>query len=61
MPERTERVHFRATPDEKKELMRRAAAAGMTLTAYMLFCAGLTAGDLLGQKVLERKRRKVRL
>lgn len=58
MLERTEDLHVRLTPDEKKELLSRASVAGMTLTAYLLFCAGIAAGDLLGQKVVQRKRRK---
>lgn len=60
MLERSEDLHIRVTPEEKKEILARATAAGMTLTAYLLFCAGIAVGDILGRQS-ERKRKKVRL
>lgn len=57
MLERCEDLHIRLTPEEKKEVLSRASAAGMTLTAYILFCAGITAGDLLGRHIQKKRHR----
>lgn len=46
---RTERLNVRATPTEKEELIKLAAAAGMSISAYLL---GRALGDALGQKIL---------
>ena len=48
--ERSEAVTIRMTPDEKKNVYALAAAAGMTVTAYLIGCA---IGDKLGQMVLD--------
>lgn len=48
--ERTEVVQIRLTPAEKETLKKMAAAAGLTLTGYIL---GETIGDAIGQVILD--------
>ena len=48
--ERSEAVTIRMTPEEKKNVYALAAAAGMTVTAYLIGCG---IGDKLGQMVLD--------
>jgi len=49
--ERTERVNLRVTPEEKARLETAAAAAGMTMTAYILFKLGEIAGEAIGAAI----------
>lgn len=48
--ERTEYIGIRVTPAEKEMLKKLAAAAGLTLTGYII---GETIGDALGQMIVE--------
>lgn len=49
--ERTEYINIRVTPAEKAALVAGAAAAGLTLTGYLI-------GDKIGQKILEARNEK---
>jgi uncharacterized protein (DUF1778 family) len=49
--ERTERISMRFTPEEKARLQTAAAAAGMTITAYILFKLGEVAGEAIGTAI----------
>lgn len=48
---RSERIELRATPEEKKALTSAAAAAGLTLTGYILFKLGEIAGGALADSI----------
>lgn len=48
---RTERINLRATPEEKKALSSAAAAAGMSMTAYLLFKIGEIAGEAIADQI----------
>lgn len=50
--ERTEYIGIRVTPEEKEALKNLAAAAGLTITGYLL---GASLGDKLGEKYLKQK------
>lgn len=49
--ERTEYIGIRVTPEEKEAIRRLAAAAGVSLTGFLVGCA---LGDKLGEKILDR-------
>lgn len=52
MPERNVRLSMRVTPEEKKLLTAKAAAAGLTLTGYVMLCVGAAKlGDKLGEEI----------
>lgn len=53
--ERTEYIGIRVTPEEKELLKNLAAAAGVSLTGFLL---GSAIGEQLGGKYLKRKKRK---
>ena len=46
--ERTEYIGIRVTPEEKNKLKELAAAAGMTLTAYLV---GKAFGEKIGDQI----------
>jgi uncharacterized protein (DUF1778 family) len=48
---KTERVNLRFSPEEKARLETAAAAAGMTMTAYILFKLGEVAGEAIGTAI----------
>ena len=48
--ERTESIRMRVTPAEKETLKKMAAAAGLTLTGYII---GQAIGDALGQVIID--------
>lgn len=48
--ERTETVTIRLTPEEKSALKKLAAAAGISVTGYLL---GQALGDCIGQVILD--------
>lgn len=49
---RTERIELRATPEEKKLMLAKAAAAGLTLTGYIMLCIGAgKAGEKIGDAI----------
>lgn len=48
--ERTEYIGIRVTPEEKTALKQAAAAAGVTITAFLL---GQALGDKLGDRYLK--------
>lgn len=50
--ERTESINIRVTPEEKAALKKLAAAAGMTLTGFLL---GKALGEKLGDAILKNK------
>lgn len=56
--ERTERINLRATPEEKKALSNAAAAAGMTMTAYLLFKIGEIAGEAIADQIIRKGEKK---
>lgn len=47
---KTEYLHLRVTPEQKKQLQLLAAAAGLPLTGFLL---GLALGDKIGQMIVE--------
>ena len=47
---KSEYLHLRVTPSEKKQLQILAAAAGLPLTGFLV---GLALGDKLGQMIVE--------
>lgn len=53
--ERTESIYMRVTPEEKEALKKLAAAAGMTLTGFLL---GEALGDKLGEAIIASKEAK---
>lgn len=53
--ERTEYIGIRVTPEEKELLKRLAAAAGVSLTGYLL---GSAIGDKIGDEIIKSKERK---
>lgn len=55
--ERTEYIGIRVTPEEKDALKRLAAAAGLTITGYLL---GEALGEKLGAQYLKNKETKKR-
>lgn len=57
--ERTEQLHLRVTPEEKEALKALAAAAGLSITGFLL---GEALGDKLGQMIIEgfSKEKKVK-
>lgn len=50
--ERTESINIRVTPEEKAALKKLAAAAGMTLTGFLV---GEALGEKLGDAILKGK------
>lgn len=50
--ERTEYIGIRVTPEEKALLKKLAAAAGMTITGYLL---GEALGEKLADSILKKK------
>ena len=48
--ERTEYIGIRVTPEEKEQIKKLAALAGLSLTGYLV---GQALGDKLGEKILE--------
>lgn len=46
---------MRATPEEKKALTDAAAAAGLTMTAFILLQIGEIAGEAIAKKVIRKK------
>jgi len=53
--ERTEYIGIRVTPEEKYLLKKLAAAAGVSLTGYLL---GSAIGDKLGEQHVKSRERK---
>ena len=53
--ERTESINIRVTPEEKAALKKLAAAAGMTLTGFLV---GEALGENLGDALLKGKEAK---
>ena len=53
--ERTEYIGIRVTPEEKEALKKLAAAAGVSITAYLL---GSSLGDILADKYLAARETK---
>lgn len=53
--ERTEYIGIRVTPEEKVLLKKLAAAAGMTITGYLL---GEALGDKIGDMIIKSKEEK---
>ena len=53
--ERTEYIGIRVTPEEKEALKKLAAAAGVSITAYLL---GASLGDALADKYLAAREAK---
>lgn len=50
MAERTENLHIRLTPEEKKTLQNFAKIAGVSITELII---GILAGDNLGQLIID--------
>ena len=48
--ERTEYIGIRVTPEEKEQIRKLAALAGLSLTGYLVAQA---LGDKLGEKILD--------
>ena len=58
MADRTEEVHMRVTPEEKKMLMTKAAAYGVTVTSLIIAAIGSELlGEKLGDKILEARKK----
>lgn len=55
--ERTEYIGIRVTPEEKELLKKLAAAAGVSLTGFLLGCS---IGDKLGDQYVKSRERKKR-
>ena len=55
--ERTEYIGIRVTPEEKALLKKLAAAAGMTITGYLL---GEAIGDKLGGMIIKNREENVK-
>lgn len=55
--ERTEYIGIRVTPEEKALLKKLAAAAGMTITGYLL---GEALGDKIGDMIIKSREEKHR-
>ena len=55
---RTERIEIRATPEEKQALTSAAAAAGLTLTGYILFKLGEFAGEAIADQIVRKGEKK---
>lgn len=53
--ERTESISIRVTPEEKAALKKLAAAAGMTLTAFLV---GEALGEMLGDAIIKSREAK---
>lgn len=53
--ERTEFIGIRVTPEEKEVLKKAAAAAGLTLTAYLL---GNAIGESAGKAYIDKLSKK---
>lgn len=51
--ERTEFINIRVTPEEKAALKKLAAAAGMTLTGFLL---GEALGEKIGDAIIASKK-----
>lgn len=55
---RTERIEIRATPEEKKALTAASAAAGLTMTAFLLLKIGEVAGEAIADKIIGKEKTK---
>lgn len=55
MAKRTERIEFRVTPEEKQALTTAAAAAGLTLTGYMIYRLAEVTGEMLGDAIVKSR------
>lgn len=55
---RTERIELRATPEEKQALTSAAAAAGLTLTGFILYKIGEIAGEALADHIVRKGEKK---
>lgn len=53
--ERTEYIGIRVTPEEKELLKKMAAAAGVSLTGFLV---GSAIGDKLGEEIVKSKGHK---
>lgn len=59
MADRSERVDLRVTPEEKKMLVTKAAAYGVTITSLIIAAIGSEMlGEKLGDKILEARKKK---
>lgn len=57
--ERTENLHIRITPEEKRMLYAKAAAAGVTITALIISFLGTEKiGETLGEKLVQTVKTK---
>ena len=56
--EKTEVVRMRVTPEQRDNIKAAAPAAGMTMTAYMLFKLGMSAGEALGDAIIKSAKSK---
>ena len=52
----TERLNLRVTKEQKTVLDSLASAAGLSMTAYILYKVGEAAGDEVGKRILQSAR-----
>lgn len=56
---KSESVRVRTSPEQKERIQKAAAAAGMTVSAFILFALGEVAGEALGDLIVKGgKKRK---
>lgn len=51
-------VRMRVTKDQHEAIRSAAEKLGLTMSAYMLFKLGLSAGDKLGSALIEKHRKE---
>ena len=60
MADKIARIDLRVTPEEKKILTAKAAAAGLTITGYVMLCVGAAKiGDKLGEEIQKAIRKSI--
>lgn len=47
---------MRVTPEQRDTIKAAASAAGLTMSAYMLFKLGISAGEALGDAIIKSKK-----
>ena len=56
--EKTEVVRMRVTPEQRDTIKAAATAAGLSMSAYMLYKLGVSAGEALGDAIIKAKKSK---
>jgi len=55
---KTEVVRMRVTEEQRDTIKQAAKAAGLTMSAYMLYKLGVTAGEALGDAIIKASKSK---